>query len=110
MSATPCRLKHLNNYRDIARDAAFVPYPSETWRRLRIAGRYVYRVRKNDSGRMSYIFAIGNHVADVRDLAHLYCPEMLKHMGYFDLSEYVIRYVFEKAEPHLKFPRWVTVR
>lgn len=109
MTDTPCRLKHLKAFRDITRDAAFVPYPSEAWRRLRIAGRYVYRVRKYNGNRMSYVFAIGNHVADLRDLAHLYCPEMLQHMGYFDLSEHVIRYVFEKSEPHLKFPRGVTI-
>lgn len=102
MEREPTRLKHLSNYSDVVRGAPYTLTPNKV--QPVYAGRKMYRVNKNGAP-MHYVFALGNHVIDIRDLAHLYCPEMLMHCGYFDVNDLVIRTILEKAEPHLLFPR-----
>lgn len=96
------RLNHISTYRDVKRGKAVY---INSYQRVWAASRILYRVEKN--GReMSYIFALGKHVFDIRDLANVYAPEYVGRVNaFFDMRLSDVREVLEKAAPHLVFPR-----
>ena len=99
------RLNHLSTFRDCRRGDTV---KQDKTRRIRCAGRHLYYVHK--SGRrepMRFVFALGSYILDIRDLAHVYAPELLPHMNDYtgEISPIVLRAVLAAAEQHLRFPR-----
>lgn len=93
------RLNHLDDYHDIRRGAP----TGHTF-----ASRALYHVHKgNRAEPMTFIFALGRHVIDIRDAAHLFAPDMLEHLGAWTggVAPIVRTEILRKAAPSLRFPR-----
>lgn len=90
------RLNHLSEFRDVKRGKRYLaPFT--------VAGRKLYRVEKNGTP-MTFIFALGNHVIDIRDAAHLFADDLLPYMRAPDVAQIVVMTVLDKAEKELRFP------
>ena len=100
------RLNHIKTFPDVARGKQFAPRtlgePVVTFK-----GRKLYHVNKG-ARPMTFIYALGNHVFDIRDVANVHAPDSVAKVSDPEsMSELAVRAVLFVAEPYLQFPRRV---